>query len=75
MCCCTVILIDKNTQVRLEEKQRAARRERELEAELAQQEGREFIPYSPGWFRQVLYRATTGCQHPPPPSSTRSEGK
>lgn len=40
-------------QVRLEEKQRAARRQRELEAELAQQEGREFIPYSPVWYKQV----------------------
>ena len=39
--------------VRLEEKQRACRRQREVEAELAQQEGREFTPYSPIWYKQV----------------------
>ena len=37
--------------VRLEEKQRATRREKEVEAELAQQEGREFTPPQPTWFR------------------------
>jgi len=39
--------------VRLEEKQRATRREKEVEAELAQQEGREFTPPQPTWFRTV----------------------
>jgi len=39
--------------VRLEEKQRAARRQRELDAELAQQEGREAVPYLPTWYKQV----------------------
>lgn len=39
--------------VRLEEKQRAVRRKRELEKELAQQEGREFKEYEPLWFRKV----------------------
>jgi hypothetical protein len=68
--------MNKTTQVRLEEKQRAARRERELEAELAQQEGREFIPYSPGWFRQV---PIISCHHrvptPPPPNLPTREAK
>merc|ERR1719369_2225425 len=40
--------------VRLEEKQRAVRRRRELEAELAQQEGREYEEYQPLWFKQVV---------------------
>jgi len=39
--------------VRLEEKQRAVRRKRELEKELAQQEGREFKEYEPLWFKRV----------------------
>jgi len=39
--------------VRLEEKQRAVRRKRELEAELALQEGREYEDYQPLWFTKV----------------------
>ena len=40
-------------QLRLEEKQRTVRKQRELEAELAQQEGRPYIPYSATWYSQV----------------------
>jgi len=39
--------------VRLEEKQRAVRRQREIEAELAQQEGREYEGPKPTWYRAV----------------------
>lgn len=39
--------------VRLEEKQRAVRRQREVEAEMAAQEGRVYEPYHPTWFRKV----------------------
>eukprot|EP00092_Neocalanus_flemingeri_P030355 GFUD01032953.1.p1 GENE.GFUD01032953.1~~GFUD01032953.1.p1 ORF type:complete len:811 (+),score=205.19 GFUD01032953.1:488-2920(+) len=39
--------------VRLEEKQRATRRQREIEAELAQQEGREYEAPNPTWYRAV----------------------
>merc|ERR1719422_2174054 len=39
--------------VRLEEKQRAVRRQREVEAELAQQEGREYEGPKPTWYRAV----------------------
>jgi len=39
--------------VRLEEKQRATRRQREIEAELAQQEGREYEAPKPTWYRAV----------------------
>jgi len=39
--------------VRLEEKQRATRRQREIEAELAQQEGREYEGVKPTWFATV----------------------
>lgn len=39
--------------VRLEEKQRAVRRQREAEQELASQEGREYTEVLPVWFRQV----------------------
>ncbi|XP_046841435.1 oxysterol-binding protein 1-like isoform X2 [Xenia sp. Carnegie-2017] len=38
---------------RLEEKQRAKRREREAEAELAKREGRVFEDYKPVWFEKV----------------------
>ena len=38
--------------LRLEEKQRAARRQRELEAESAAQEGRPVPPYEPIWFKK-----------------------
>ncbi|XP_056639637.1 oxysterol-binding protein 1 isoform X2 [Diorhabda carinulata] len=39
--------------IRLEEKQRAARRQRESEAELAAAEGRPYTPYKPVWFDQT----------------------
>jgi len=39
--------------VRLEEKQRAVRKQRELDAEVAHQEGRETIAYTPTWYSQV----------------------
>ncbi|XP_023322727.1 oxysterol-binding protein 1 [Eurytemora carolleeae] len=39
--------------LRLEEKQRTVRKQRELEAELAQQEGRPYIPYSATWYSQT----------------------
>ncbi|KAK5638430.1 hypothetical protein RI129_012725 [Pyrocoelia pectoralis] len=39
--------------LRLEEKQRATRRQREAEAERAAAEGRPFTPYQPLWFEQV----------------------
>lgn len=37
--------------VRLEEKQRGVRRAREAEAELATQEGKEYVGYQPSWFK------------------------
>lgn len=37
--------------VRLEEKQRAVRREREEEAERAAAEGKPYVPYEPSWFK------------------------
>jgi len=40
--------------VRLEEKQRAARKIREQEAESASLEGREAQPYTPTWFKSVV---------------------
>lgn len=39
--------------VRLEEKQRGVRRQREIEAELAQQEGREYEGYKPIWYKAL----------------------
>ena len=39
--------------VRLEEKQRGVRRQREIEAELAQQEGREYEGYKPIWYKAI----------------------
>jgi len=39
--------------VRLEEKQRGVRRQREIEAELAQQEGREYEGYKPIWYKAM----------------------
>jgi len=39
--------------VRLEEKQRAKRREREKEEEVAAQEGRMVEPYQPVWFKRI----------------------
>lgn len=39
--------------VRLEEKQRAARKQRELDTEIANQEGRTVQPYTPTWYKQV----------------------
>lgn len=40
--------------VRLEEKQRAVRRQRETEQELATQEGKEYTAAKPIWFKQVV---------------------
>jgi len=39
--------------VRLEEKQRAVRRMRETEAEMALQEGRDYVGHQPAWYRTV----------------------
>jgi len=39
--------------VRLEEKQRGVRRKREAEAELAAQEGRDYVGHQPVWFKTV----------------------
>ena len=45
---------DANTEkVRLEEKQRAKRREREAEEAAAAQEGRTLDPYRPTWFART----------------------
>ena len=46
--------------VRLEEKQRAARKEREQEAEVAAAEGREAESYTPTWFRAVADPLNSG---------------
>ena len=40
-------------QVRLEEKQRSKRRDREAREAVAAQEGRTLEPYQPTWFRRV----------------------
>jgi len=39
--------------VRLEEKQRGVRRQREAEAEMAAQEGRDYVGYQPLWYKTV----------------------
>ncbi|KZS07572.1 Oxysterol-binding protein 1 [Daphnia magna] len=49
--------------LRLEEKQRAARRQRELEAELAIQEGRPVPAYESNWFRKEKDRYTGNVLH------------
>jgi len=46
--------------VRLEEKQRAARRQREVDMELALQEGREAQPYTPTWYKQEVDEYNNG---------------
>ncbi|XP_067015224.1 oxysterol-binding protein 1 isoform X2 [Anabrus simplex] len=49
--------------VRLEEKQRAARREREAAAEKAAAEGRPYPPYEPVWFRKEKEQYTGNVFH------------
>ncbi|KAF5286953.1 hypothetical protein FQR65_LT12412 [Abscondita terminalis] len=49
--------------LRLEEKQRAARRNREAEAEIAAAEGRPYPPYEPIWFVQVREPDTDTIAH------------
>merc|ERR1711872_45618 len=46
--------------VRLEDKQRAARRQREVDMELALQEGREAQPYTPTWYKQEVDEYNNG---------------
>jgi len=46
--------------VRLEEKQRGVRREREVEAEIAAQEGRDYTGANPIWFKTVPDKYQSG---------------
>lgn len=47
----------------LEEKQRAARRQREQEIEKAKNEGREIKPYHPTWFKKEIDSITGNLMH------------
>ncbi|CAG9854060.1 unnamed protein product [Phyllotreta striolata] len=49
--------------VRLEEKQRSARRQRQSEAELATENGESYPPYTPAWFQQVKDEDVDGVGH------------
>ena len=54
--------------VRLEEKQRCARREKELEAEQAAAEGRTLESYQPVWFSKVTDEQVTNLTNIVQPS-------
>ncbi|XP_023930845.1 oxysterol-binding protein 1 isoform X2 [Lingula anatina] len=49
--------------LKLEEKQRLARKRREAEAEQAASEGREYVPYEPAWFKKTKDQQTGNLIH------------
>lgn len=48
---------------RLEEQQRAVRRQREIDAENATNDGIPFMPYEPLWFKKVRDEDCEGYEH------------